>query len=141
MLFILTYTARLSGQDEWDRVERAGDRRNVPKRPYTQRYLETLEGEPGPRSLRGQMLKQEGKCRSVKGENVITADCSAVMEAVDDGKLGRVNFDMPLVEEASDGNSQSWQREERTAGALSSGERKCVRGTHIDELWFERIEK
>lgn len=70
---------------------------------------------------------------------VITAGCSAVMEAVDDGKLGHVKFVVPRVE-APGGNSRGWQQE-RTNDALPFGERKCVRGAQMDELWFERVVK
>lgn len=102
VLFILVHIARRSGQDEWDRAERALNH-PLPKRPYTQRYIDALDGEPGPRRPRAPLSRtRRGKRTRPPGvRNVGAPNRSAMMRAVDDdvrearARLGVVNLKTP----------------------------------------------
>lgn len=108
MLFILMCTARRSGQDDWARVEQARHL-PLPKRPYTQWYIDALDGEP--RSRRPQ-IRNSGSRRL--------------------GKLRPSTTRNPIVPHRRAGRPDSRVQ-------VYAGGKKVKRGARIDELWFHRL--
>jgi hypothetical protein len=139
MLFILAHIARRSGQDEWDRAEN-GRHRNPPKRPYTQRYVDALDGEPGPRRPRVRTPRRERRSKRARQPSLgsfIAAGRSAVMRADDDVREGRF-AGLDLRVPPPDVFDQRPDRpEDRVQEFTGGGKVGC--GMKIDELWFDRV--
>jgi hypothetical protein len=112
MLFILMCTARRSGQDDWARVEQARHL-PLPKRPYTQWYIDTLDGEPGPRRPRLPLSRIRRSKRGTKSRQFAQT---------------------PLPHRVHDRSGRPDSRVQAYAGG-----KKAKRGARIDELWFDRI--
>jgi hypothetical protein len=85
MLFILAHTARRAGQDAWDHAEQARHQ-HLPKRFYTQRYIDALDAEPRPRGPHVPILrsKRARKLRPSAPRKVAAVHRSAVIRAVID---------------------------------------------------------
>ena len=137
MLFILAHIARRSGQDEWDRAEQARHRR-PPKRPYTQRYVDALDGEPGPCRLRWHTSrsKRSKRIRPLAVRRGVVADDYAVMSVVSGDARGK-QARLALLG-AKNSLIKMPDRSGRL-GSLHTGGKKAKRGAKIDELWFDRV--
>ena len=135
-LFILMHTARRSGQEEWDRAAERGLHQRLPKRVYTQRYIDALDGEPGPRRPQVQMSRNKTRTnRPSTPRKVIAVGESAVMSAVDDRdqeereRFSSVNVRVPP--------SEVYDR----FGQPNSHMQAHTGGDHvrINEIWFDRV--
>lgn len=142
MLFILIHTARRAGQEEWDRAAEQGrHRQRLPKRPYTQRYIDALDGEPGPRRPQVKMSRSkttESDHTSARRE-VNTVGGSAVMRAVDDddGWEGLLLWMcrcrcLRCMIDLDSGRPNSHVQ------AHTDGD-QAWRGAKIDEIWFDGV--
>jgi len=140
MLFILTYTLRQSEQEEWDRAEQDGFQ-PLPKRPYTQRYINALDGEHGPRWPQLQISGSQANeaIRPCTSQEVLAVDESDVTRAADDNaQQGRLRASMndaqmplPKVYDLFD-----WSGSRVKA---HKGGTKARRGAKIGVVWFDRV--
>jgi hypothetical protein len=144
MLFILAHIARRSGQDEWDRAEN-GRHRNPPKRPYTQRYVDALDGEPGfrrPRVRTSRSMRRSERMRQPAFGSVVAAGRSAEMTADDDGdgddvREGRFAVLGLHVPPPDMFDQRPARADDRTRAFAGRGKVEC--GFKIDELWFDGV--
>jgi hypothetical protein len=144
MLFILAHVARRSGKDEWDRAEQARHR-HPPKRPYTQRCDDALDGEPGPRRHRVRTSRSKRRSKRTRQPalgSVIAAGRSAARRATggdDDGegRRGRSAVVDLLVPPPDVFDQRSARPDNHVQAFTGGGKVEC--GTKIDELWFDRV--
>jgi hypothetical protein len=99
-----------SGQDEWDRAEQAR-RRRPPRRTYTQRYIDALNGEPGPCRPQFKVSKSK-RVRAIRPSTVRNV-------IAPHRKAGRPSIRVRMYK--------------------GGDKPKC--GARIDEIWFERGER